>query len=217
MADDDEDDQLDDSAIGDGNYVVKPGDCLSKIAAAFGFDWQTLWNLPENAELKRQRKDPNVLYPGDQLFVPELRLKELDAATDQVHTYRLKGTPAKVRLRFLEDGEPRAGESYILIIDGAGRSGTLDSEGRLEEPIPPEADSVTIIIADEHPIVLKLGSVDPVNTISGVQGRLSNLGFPRGLLTTKWVPRPAAPSGVFRTSTTSISPANRTTLPRRSC
>ena|SRR5438105_7881683 len=190
MADDESQIQApDDSGVGDGNYIVHPGDCLSKIAASFGFDWQTLWNLPENSKLKQQRKDPNVLFPGDRVFVPELRQKHHDAATDKRHTYCLKGTPAKLRLRFLDDGDPRESERYVLIIDGDVRQGILDSNGQLEEHIPPTADSVRIIIGEDDPITLKLGTVDPVNKVSGVQGRLSNLGFAPGPIDNRMGPK----------------------------
>ena len=63
-------------------YVVKPGDCMASIAVEHNFLWETLWNLPENAALKDSRQDPYVLLPGDQVFIPELRPKEVPRATD---------------------------------------------------------------------------------------------------------------------------------------
>ena len=184
-----DDEQPDNSTVGDGNYVVRSGDCLSKIAGAFGFDWQTLWDLPENLELKQKRKDPNVLFPGDQLYVPNLRVKHHDAETDKLHRFQRKGTPARLRLRFLEDGDARQYESYVLNIDGDLRNGTLDKDGKLNEWIPPTADSVEITIGDDDPMTLKLGTVDPIAKISGVQGRLSNLGFDPGPIDNKIGPK----------------------------
>ena len=50
-------------------YTVKQGDYLAKIAAQFGFtNLKTIWDDPQNAKLKELRKNPNVLFPGDQLF-----------------------------------------------------------------------------------------------------------------------------------------------------
>ena len=186
---DPEDESEDNSALGDGNYVVRPGDCLTKIAGAFGFDWQTLWNLPENCELKQKRKDPNVLFPGDRIFVPDLRLRHHDSATNKRHTFRRKGVPAKLRLRFLEDGDPRELEPYLLNVDGDVRKGTLSQDGHLEEWIPTNADSVQITLGDDDPITINLGTVDPITKVSGVQGRLSNLGFDPGPIDNKMGPK----------------------------
>ena len=55
-----------------GNYTVKQGDHLSSIANAFKFStYQTIWDHPHNAALKAQRVNPNVLYPGDVLYIPD--------------------------------------------------------------------------------------------------------------------------------------------------
>ena len=54
-----------------GMHTVKQGEYLSLIAAQYGFtNWQTIWNLPQNADLQKQRQNPNVLFPGDQVYVP---------------------------------------------------------------------------------------------------------------------------------------------------
>jgi N-acetylmuramoyl-L-alanine amidase len=194
-----EDDRApDDSAVGDGNYTVQPGDCLSQIAATFGFDWKTLWNLPENASLRQNRKDPNVLFPGDRVYVPNLRIKHHDAATDKRHQFRLKGSPARLRLRFIDDGDPLAGEPYVLSVDGDLRNGTLDANGQLDVSILPTAKSIQLTIGNDEPITLKLGGVDPITTVSGVQGRLSNLGFNPGPIDNKMGPQTRHAIGRFQ-------------------
>jgi Putative peptidoglycan binding domain/LysM domain len=190
MADGERDDQaLDDSTVGDGNCVVQPGDCLSQIAGNFGFHWKTLWDLPENAKLKQKRKDPNVLLPGDRLYVPNLRVKHHDAATDKQHQFMLTGSPARLRLRFIDDGDPIAGEPYVLNIDGDLRDGTLDASGKLDVSIPPTAKSARLTIGNDEPIMIQLGAVDPITTVSGIQGRLNNLGFNPGPIDSKMGPR----------------------------
>lgn len=43
------------------------------IATHFGFggnNWPTIWNAPQNAALRQRRKDPKLIQPGDQIFVP---------------------------------------------------------------------------------------------------------------------------------------------------
>ena len=57
-------------------YEVKQGDCVSSIAGKYGMFWETIWNYSQNSELKNRRSDPNVLHPGDSIFIPEQELKE---------------------------------------------------------------------------------------------------------------------------------------------
>lgn len=169
------------SSRGSGDYEVQSGDCLSSIAFEHGFFWKTLWDLGENTDLKQSRKNPDILLPGDLVTVPPIRIKKVTGATNQRHRLQLKGIPAKLRLRFLESGEPLADEPYVIRIDGDEHSGSLDDDGRLTESIQPNARVAEIRVGmNAEWIRIPLGTVDPIDTISGVQGRLRNLGFPSG-------------------------------------
>jgi hypothetical protein len=169
--------------VGSGSYEVQRGDCLSSIAFAHGFFWKTLWNLGENAELKGARKNPDILLPGDLLHVPAIRIKKVTGSTNKRHRFQLKGIPVRLRLRFLDSGEPLANEPYVLRVDGAERTGSLNGQGRLEESILPTARVAEIRIGDSTEwIQIDLGAVDPISEISGVQGRLRNLGFSPGAI-----------------------------------
>jgi hypothetical protein len=162
-------------------FTVKQGDCISSIAEKYGHFWEKLWDHPNNAELREKRKDPNVLYPGDIVFIPDKEEKQESAATEQRHRFRKNGVPAWLRLRLLNYGEPRANESYILDIDGVLFSGTTNADGELECVIPPDAKRGRLRFGEEHDeYILELGSVDPITEISGVQARLNNLGFDCG-------------------------------------
>jgi hypothetical protein len=162
-------------------YIVEQGDCISSIAYEHGFFWDTLWNHVENAQLKQDRKDPNILFPGDEVFIPDKEEKTESCATEQRHRFCKRGVPSKLRLRLLDNDEPRAKVDYILIVDGQIFSGTTDAEGRLEHTIPPNAESATLIIGEEQDeYKLKLGHIDPIDEISGIQHRLNNLGFDCG-------------------------------------
>src|SRR5687767_8364374 len=88
------------------DYTIEAGDCVSSVAFERGFFWETLWNHPNNSELKSLRGDPNVLCEGDVLHVPDKTPKEDSAATEQTHQYKLKGCPAKLRLRVIEEPPP---------------------------------------------------------------------------------------------------------------
>jgi len=160
------------------DYKVKQGDCLASIAYRYGLFWEKVWNHPENLNLKEKRKDPNILYPGDIVFVPDKEEKQESGATEQKHTFRRKGVPEKLRIKLMAGEEPIANENYTLDVDGELKSGTTDGEGNLEESIPPNAKRAKLWFGEvEQAYEIDLGHLDPIAEITGVQARLNNLGF----------------------------------------
>lgn len=109
------------------DYEIAPGDCINSVALRHGFFPDTLWNHGSNAELKERRKDPNVLMTGDKLFIPDIKIKEVDKATEKRHRFRRKGVPAKLHLRFLKpkDKPPK---------DEPAAAGGGDDESTYVEP-----------------------------------------------------------------------------------
>ena len=170
--------------VGSGNYEVKQGDCIESIAMDHGLFWQTIWNHPDNLDLKNARKNPNVLREGDKVFVPDLRPKQESGATEQRHKFKRKGVPSKISIILKDEkGQPRPNLDYVLEIDGQLSQGKTDAAGRLQHPIPPNAQRGKIIIGTgpgKEEYALQLGHLDPITEISGVQARLKNLGFDCG-------------------------------------
>jgi hypothetical protein len=165
------------------NYIVKQGECISSIARNHGLFWQTLWNHPNNAALKTKRKDPNILYPGDIIYIPGKTEKQESGDTEKRHRFFKKGEPAKIHLQILFNDRPRAKERYVLTIDGQHFSGQTDTQGRIKQPIPPNAKEGKLIVGEDEEqteYVLQLGNMDPIDEITGTQGRLNNLGFTCG-------------------------------------
>jgi hypothetical protein len=168
-----------------GNYTVQQGDHMSSIAKAFGFsDYQTIWNHPNNASLKQQRQNPNVLLPGDNVFVPDRALRQESRSTDQKHTFVKKATGLKLRLTLLDQYEkPIANASCTLSLGSDTKTVTTDGNGRIEEDIQPDVhDGILVIQDDQTPlyntqIPLKVGDLDPVDAVSGQVARLNNLGY----------------------------------------
>lgn len=160
------------------DYQVQQGDCLNSIAKEYGLLWTTIWNHPRNSSLKEKRKDPNILYPGDMLFIPEKDLKNETGATQQTHTFVLKDSRCKLKITLLCNDKPRASEPYRLTIDSVVFSGQTSSDGSLEQSIQPDArvGHLTLTKANEEYDLL-LGHMDPITEISGIQMRLQNLGF----------------------------------------
>jgi hypothetical protein len=183
-------------------YKVKQGDCVSSIAERYGLSWEKIWNHPNNAELNQKREDPNVLYSGDVVFIPEKEVKQESGATGQRHHFRRKGVPEKLIIVLKEEDEPRVNVPYILEIDGELLSGSTDSEGRLEHPISPDAKRGKLIIGegeDREEQDLQLGHLDPITEISGIQARLDNLGFECGQINGKLGPETQEAIRLFQT------------------
>jgi hypothetical protein len=167
--------------VGQGDYVVKAGDCMSSIALDNGFFWKTLWELPENADLKQARKNPNVLLAGDRVFIPELRSKEETRATEKTHKFVRKGEPSQIKLVFRHGTQPRANQPYVLDIDGKESRGNLGANGEVLLKIPGNARAGRITVGeDKEQFELALGHLDPIETLSGAQARLNNMGYDSG-------------------------------------
>jgi hypothetical protein len=162
-------------------HTVAQGDCISSIAKQYGVPWDAVWNHPDNAALKEKRKDPNVLYPGDTVTVPDRNIDFEACATDQRHQFVMKAEKAKLRLRILQADKPRAGEAYRLEIDGfAAASGKIDANGYVTQPLPPGASSGKLYVGSgltQDVYKLSFGVLDPIDTREGVSGRLVNLGY----------------------------------------
>jgi hypothetical protein len=158
------------------DYTVQQGDCMSSIAFENGFFWKTLWNLPQNADL---------------------RLKQEPRPTDAQHQFVKLGVPEKLNMKLLDyNHRPRPNVDYILVVDGVLRKGKTDGSGRITEPIPPNAKKGKLTFAappdvdgtgepiptkpKKQVMTLQLGHLNPISVLSGLKARLANLGFYKG-------------------------------------
>ncbi len=163
-------------------HEVTQGECLSSIAARYGFGWQTLWNDSANAELKKNRKDPNILFPGDVVMVPEVKARKESCASGALHSFVCKSTIEPIRIKFLDElDKPLANQKYELVIEGKTRTGSTNGDGELTEKIAPRVKSAKLFLGDDRrEYTLQLGALDPITEVAGVQERLRNLGYDTG-------------------------------------
>lgn len=166
-------------------HEIQQGECLSGIASQYGFlDWRKIYNHPENADFRRLRPNPEVIYPGDQIAIPDRDARVHDGQTAKRHPFKMKKPVAVLRLRIILQGDPLANEDYELSYDGKEVRGTTDGDGALEQKVPVEIQTVDIAIGDylQH---LAVGFLNPIRDtpdqgVSGAQDRLRNLGYGPG-------------------------------------
>lgn len=161
---------------------VQKGDCIHSIAFANGFFPDTIWNLPENAELAQLRKDPFVLQPGDEVAIPDLRPRAETVATGQRHRFVRRGIPLCVRIQLLLGDCVLADAPVDVEIDGVHHELVSDADGWLEIPITPTARRCVLTLEDGDSFELALGHLDPIDSVAGVQGRLQIIGFHDGAI-----------------------------------
>ncbi|MBW2278114.1 MAG: LysM peptidoglycan-binding domain-containing protein, partial [Deltaproteobacteria bacterium] len=53
-----------------GGYIVVPGDNLTFIGRRYGLTWQEIYYHPDNEAFRALRPDPNLIYPGDEVYIP---------------------------------------------------------------------------------------------------------------------------------------------------
>lgn len=158
-------------------HRIRQGESVASLAAAAGHAPATLWQHPANAALREKRASMNVLSPGDEIFIPDVRAKSFGAETGKRYRFRLRGVPAVFRLRLLRDGEPRRDLAYRLEVAGAVIQGRTDARGVLVAHVPPDVREMRLFLDGERtPHLLRVGNLDPVDDISGLQQRLENLG-----------------------------------------
>jgi hypothetical protein len=180
-------------------HIVEQGECLTSIASRYGFsDYTIIYNDPQNAAFKKKRNDPNLIYQGDVLVIPEREMKEVDCATGKVHQFQVNLGRRLLRIA-LKDHEEKAIKEvdYLLEVEGKALKGRTDSDGILEQKIPAHAVTGKVTLP-EYGVswTIRIGHLDPVHDhdddddqeaiITGIQARLANLGYfagePTGIL-----------------------------------
>src|SRR5262249_44370257 len=169
-------------------HTVAQGEHLSKIARQYGFvDYTTIWDHAQNADLRQKRQNPNVLLPGDRLYIPDKELKSESRSTDRQHAFQIKRQRLKLRLVIEDQYEkPIANAPCELHVESESYQVTTDGSGKIEQEIPTTAETARLIIKSKETaldalvIPIKIGHLDPVDERTGQQARLANLGYYTG-------------------------------------
>lgn len=164
-------------------HVVKQGECLSSIAHKLGFkSARQLYDHPDNADFRKKRPDPAVIFPGDEIKVPDLRPQTLTLETGKSHhiVVNLPVVRLRVYLRDLE-GVAIANRDYVICFEGCKEKGKTSDKGLLDHKVPASTNEAEVAIPSLGlELRLRCGTLDPIDTITGFQTRLNNLGFGAG-------------------------------------
>lgn len=176
-------------------HVVKPGECLTSIARRYGFrGHEALYDHAANKVLRAARPDPNILHPGDRVFIPDRNERQEQCATGRVHEFTLH-LPKRILRLAVEDlaGERLRDASYELTIEDVVYEGVTDGDGVVTREVPMHAEAGSLRVG-EHVWPIRLGHLNPMESapdqgVSGVQARLRNLGYDVGAIDNHLGPR----------------------------
>lgn len=90
---------------GDGfYYLVKKNDSLSKIAKRYGVkNWRTIYNHEKNKEFRESHPNPNLIYPGDRIWVPDSSPNRIAVSRDKKTRVIRVARPAIQKIKLGED------------------------------------------------------------------------------------------------------------------
>lgn len=185
-------------------HTVEQGQHLALIARAHGFtNWDTIWDAPENKELRDERKNPDVLYPGDELFIPDKEAHHESCATERRHKFVARVRPLNLRIVLSDQANrPLADHDCTLLVENDSKQIPTPTSGLLERQIPINAASGMLVdrgpttsssagspsgssSGTEQPrteriVRFRIGHLDPATELSGQIARLNNLGYNAG-------------------------------------
>ena len=175
------------------NHTVEKGDCMTSIAAKYGFGkYETIYNDAANSQFKKDNPNPNELTPGGIVVIPDRKEKKFSMGTDASHKFKVKIPKAKFKLELKDEaGKALANKKYRLTVGNTIVEEATDGSGKIDKDIPPEANfgTLTVWMDENDPaaqifqFTVELGALEPESTVNGAQARLQNLGYDCGGIT----------------------------------
>jgi len=112
-------------------YTIAAGDTLMAIAGRFGLrGWRAIYDHPWNAAFRRTRPDPNVIQPGDILYIPDPH----EATGTRAFNF-IRRAVAAARIDIIEDTDNNqvvgAAEPPVALVRLGLWDGAFDAAGNL--------------------------------------------------------------------------------------
>jgi hypothetical protein len=164
--------------MGTQPYVVRQGDYLTAVAHRHDTTVDEIWGLPENAKLVANRPNPEILAPGDLLYLPSPnpRWQSLTVGATNV----LNASVPVVTLRVVlvdAEGSPLAGKAVTTTPTLGVDPLSTDGAGLLELQVPILYKVVTVVVTEtQQHFALRVGTLDPHDADTGVLSRLRHMG-----------------------------------------
>ncbi|MDN3378867.1 MULTISPECIES: peptidoglycan-binding protein [unclassified Pseudoalteromonas] len=168
-------------------HTVTQGETLLRIARQYGFRTsKSLYQHPINAEFRALRPDPNLIFPGDIIKIPQKTEKFMPLKTGSKNTFVVRNEKEYFRLKVAyDDGDDITGKRLVLNIGDQTIDTVLQRDGLIEVELN-NNDALTgsvdlyLKAGDTTPtksFAVQVGNLDPIEALSGVQGRCNMLGF----------------------------------------
>ena len=151
-------------------------------------------------------ENPNLLYPGDIVEIPEQKPTVFECDTGKTHNFELKPRKRKLGVELEEKaGVPIADMPATLVVSSDEKyETTSDKDGVLEFELPLQTKRA-LLQAGGSVRQIRIGDLNPLQDapdggVSGVQARLKNLGFFSGVINGGLGPETEAAMAAFRAS-----------------
>jgi N-acetylmuramoyl-L-alanine amidase len=162
-------------------YVIRQGDFLLALAHQFGFDADTVWNDPKNAQLRQLRPNPNILYPTDVLYIPDQNASPVmqSLATGTTNNFVSSAPTTTLSVTFVgNDPTAYASKAYTIQELDQLTGVVTDGNGVAKFDAPVTLQNATLVFTETGAsYALSIGGMDPIDTLSGIFLRLQNLGY----------------------------------------
>ena len=161
-------------------HIVRAGECLSELAYRRATSAKAVWTHPKNAELRAARPNPEVLAPGDLIWLPAEPSQSAFDVWPGMTLNAFATIPTRtIAIRLIdEDGTPVANEGFRVAGGKALPPAMTDEAGHALFEVPLTTREAVLILPSRHmQLVVKPGRLDPLCTLAGAVGRLQNLGY----------------------------------------
>ncbi|WP_198263756.1 LysM peptidoglycan-binding domain-containing protein [sulfur-oxidizing endosymbiont of Gigantopelta aegis] len=168
-------------------HIVKQGESLTSIAKKYGFNqYETIYKNAANDFFRNKRSNPEEIFLGDELFIPEKETKteELTVKTDNEIIINKEKRFLNIELYdFFDQGQALADSPYTVVIGDKTFRGKLDASGKLSLEITNDDKQAELSFEVEDKAgvaiyhwTLDVAHLDPIETPTGIAQRLENMG-----------------------------------------